>query len=134
MIQQVLDKNPKNVKFVVKHFPLRNHKFAKKASIAALAAHKQGKFWEYHHKIFQNMRSLSDAKLQDIAKEVSLNIKKFNRDMKNPAIQKLIMRDMNEGNRAGLRGTPTIYVNGKLLKSRGFQGFQQMIDEALKKK
>jgi len=130
----VLDKNPKNVKFVVKHFPLRNHKFAKKASIAALAAHKQGKFWEYHHKIFQNMRSLSDAKLQDIAKEVSLNIKKFNRDMKNPAIQKLIMRDMNEGNRAGLRGTPTIYVNGKLLKSRGFQGFQQMIDEALKKK
>lgn len=130
----MLDKNPKNVKFVVKHFPLRNHKFAKKASIAALAAHKQGKFWEYHHKIFQNMRSLSDAKLQDIAKEVSLNIKKFNRDMKNPAIQKLIMRDMNEGNRAGLRGTPTIYVNGKLLKSRGFQGFQQMIDEALKKK
>ena len=130
----MLDKYPNDVKFVVKHFPLRNHAFAKQAATAALAAHKQGKFWEYHHKIFQNMRSLSDAKLQDIAKEVGLNSKKFNRDRKDPSIQQLINRDLNDGMRAGVRGTPTIYVNGKLLRNRSLQGFQWMVDDELKKK
>lgn len=118
----------------MKHFPLGNHKFAKKAAAAAMAAHQQGKFWEYHHKVFQNMRSLNDQKLQDIAKDLGLKMKKFNRDLKSPAIERLITRDMNEGYRAGLRGTPTIYVNGKHLQRPNIQSFQQAIDEALKKK
>ena len=130
----MLDKNPKNVKLVIKHFPLGNHKFAKKAAVAAMAAHRQGKFWAYHHKVFQNMRSLNDQKLQDIAKDVGLKMKKFNGDLKSQAIERLIIRDMNDGYRAGLRGTPTIYVNGKLLRRPSIQSFQQAIDEALKKK
>ena len=130
----MLDKYPKDVKLVTKHFPLQNHKFARQAAIAALAADKQGKYWEYHEKIFENLRALNDAKIQDIAKEVGLDMKQFNRDLKDPSIQTLINRDLNNGRQAGVRGTPTIFINGKLLRSRSLQGFQQMIEAALRKK
>jgi protein-disulfide isomerase len=48
VLERVLEKNPDSVKLVFKHFPLRNHKFARPASIAAMAAERQGKFWEFH--------------------------------------------------------------------------------------
>jgi protein-disulfide isomerase len=52
VLEQVLEKNPNQVKLVFKNFPLRNHKFAMEAAIAALAAEKQGKFWEFHDLLF----------------------------------------------------------------------------------
>ncbi len=130
----MLDKYPKDVKLVTKHFPLANHKFARQAATAALAAGKQGKFWEFHDKIFENSKSLSDSKVQEIAKELKLDEAQFSKDLKDPAIQKLIGRDMNNGLQAGVRGTPTIFVNGKLLQKRNMQGFQEMIEAELQKK
>ena len=130
----MLDKYPKDVKLVTKHFPLQNHKFARQAAIAALAAGKQGKYWEYHEKIFENYRGLNDARIQEIAREIGLDMKRFNKDLKDSAIQNLINRDLNNGRQAGVRGTPTIFINGKLLRSRNLQGFQQMIEASLRKK
>jgi protein-disulfide isomerase len=133
-LQQLLEKNPKDVKLVFKNFPLPMHQFAKKASIAALAANRQGKFWEYHHKLFEAGSSLSEAKIQDIAKELGLDLEKFNKDLKDPAIENLINRDTKDGVQADVKGTPTIFVNGKLLKNRSIEGFQQMIDAELNKR
>lgn len=130
----MLDKYPKDVKLVTKHFPLPSHKFAKQAATAALAADKQGKFWEFHDKIFENSKSLSDAKVQEIAKELNMDKGQFNKDLKDPAIQQLISRDINNGRQAGVRGTPTIFVNGKRLQNRSMQGFQQIIEAELQKK
>jgi protein-disulfide isomerase len=130
----VLDKYPNDVKLVTKHFPLPSHKFARQAAIAALAADKQGKFWEFHEKIFENSKSLSDAKVQEMAKELKLDEGKFNKDLKDPAIQQLISRDITNGRQAGVRGTPTIFVNGKRLQNRSLQGFQQLIEAELQKK
>jgi len=130
----VLEKYPTEVKLVEKNFPLQMHKFARSASAAALAAHNQGKFWPYHYKIFENMSGLSDAKLLDIAKELGLDLDKFSKDMKSQAVQNLINRDLSEGNQARVTGTPTIFVNGKQLKDRSLQGFQNMIEAELKKK
>lgn len=110
------------------------HKLSRPAAAAALAAHNQGKFWEYHHKIFDNSSALNDAKFMDIAKELKLDIDKFTKDMNNPAIQNLINRDLAEGSQARVTGTPTIFINGKLLKDRSFEGFQSMIDTELRKK
>lgn len=129
----MLEKYPKEVKLVEKNFPLQMHQFARKASAAALAANAQGKFWEYHYKIFENMSILSDAKFMDIAKEMNLDLDKFGKDMNSPAIQNLINRDLSEGKQARVTGTPTIFVNGKLLKDRSLQGFQYMIDAELRK-
>jgi protein-disulfide isomerase len=130
----VLEKYPHEVKLVMKHFPLPMHSFARKAAIAALAAGKQGKFWEVHEKLYAYQKELSDAKVETIVQELGLNLEQFNRDLKDPAIGALIEREMNNARQANVRGTPTIFVNGKVLAQRNLPGFQQAIDAELKKK
>ena len=134
LLQQVLEKYPQDVKLVHNNFPLSKHKFAIKAAKAALAADKQGKFSEFHEKLFKNQRNLNDAMVQKIATELNLDMVKFNKDMQDPTFQTLIMRDVKEARLAGVRGIPTIFINGKRLQSRGLKGFQQMIDAELAKK
>ena len=129
----MLKRYPNDVKLIIKHFPLRNHKFARKAAAAALAANEQGKFWEFHHQLFKNYKTINDAKIQDIAKEPGLDINKFKKEMKSPAISKLISRDLQNGRQAGVGGTPTIFINGKILKKRDLSGFSAMIEAELKR-
>jgi protein-disulfide isomerase len=129
----VLEKYPKEVKLVVKHFPLPMHAYARKAATASLAANKQGKFWEMHSKLFANHRDLNDAKVETIARELGLNMEQFDRDLQDPAIAALIDRDMKSAGQANVQGTPTIFVNGRLLNQRSLPGFQQAIEAELKK-
>ncbi len=119
------------MKLVFKNFPLRNHKFAWPAAIAALAANKQGKFWELHDQLYENYNRLSDQKIREIAQQVGLDIEKFDKDMKDPELKAIVERDFQEGARAGVRGIPTIFVNGRQLKNRSFQGFQAAIEKEL---
>jgi len=130
----VLDRYPREVKLVFKNFPLTNHKFARKAARAALAANEQGKFWELHNKLFESYRVINDARIQDIARELGLDMEKLTRDMMSPAIQGLITRDVNNGRKIGIRGIPKIFINGKILKKRTLEGFQEMIEAELKKR
>ena len=119
------------MKLVFKNFPLRNHKFAWPAAIAALAANKQGKFWELHDQLYENYNRLSDQKIREIAQQVGLDMEKFDKDMKDPELKALVERDFQEGKRAGVRGIPTIFVNGRQLRNRSFQGFQAAIEKEL---
>jgi protein-disulfide isomerase len=131
----VLDKYPKKVKLVFKNFPLSSiHPLAHKAAAAALAAHAQGKFWEFHNKLFENYKALNDAKIQEIAAELKLDMERFNKEMQDPSIQKLIARDIKEGEQAGIEGIPIIYINGKLPKETSLQGLEDLIEAELKKK
>ena len=134
MLQQLLGKYPQEVKLVYKNFPLALHRFARKAAVAALAANKQGKFWEFHYKLFENHKTLDDGKIQEIAGRMGLDMERFTRDMTNPALQRLIFRDVRDGRRAGVFGLPTVFVNGKLSKNLSPQGFTEMIKAELKKK
>jgi len=118
---------------VFKHFPLRNHSFAIKASAAALAANAQGKFWEMHERLFQNYKNLNETKVKEIAQEMDLNWGRLEEDMNGPQIRQLIVRDLKESQEAGVRGIPTVFINGKLLKKRNLEEFQEMIDAALAK-
>jgi protein-disulfide isomerase len=130
----VLEKYPNDVKLVIKHFPLPMHGFARKAATGALAAAKQGKFWEVHEKLFGNQKDLNDAKVEAIALDLGLNMEQFNQDLKDPAIASLISRDLNDGRQANVQGTPTIFINGKFFNQRTIQGFQQAIEAELKNK
>lgn len=130
----MLDRYPKEVKFVVKHYPLASHKYARKAASAALAAHRQGKFWEFHGMLFKNYKALDDEKIQEIARGLNLDMDTFHGDMGSPAIQMLIKRDIRNGREVGLRGIPAFFINGKNLKKRTPEGFQEMIEAELKKK
>jgi protein-disulfide isomerase len=127
----VFESYHKEMKLVFKNFPLRNHKFAWPAAIAALAANKQGKFWELHDQLYENYNRLSDQKIREIAQQVGLDLEKFDKDMKDPELKAIVERDFQEGARAGVRGIPTIFVNGRQLKNRSFQGFQAAIEKEL---
>ena len=133
VLEQVLEKNPNQVKLVFKNFPLRNHKSAMPAAIAALAAEKQGKFWEFHDLLFKDYNRLSEQKVKEIAQQLNLDMEQFEKDRKDPRIRAMINRDVSEGNRAGVRGTPTVFINGRLLRKRNPAGFQEVIEKALKK-
>jgi protein-disulfide isomerase len=129
----VLEKYPRDVKVVFKNFPLQNHKYAMKAAIAALAADSQGKFWEFHDLLFKNYNKLDDQKIQDIAVAVGLNLEEYEKMKKDPSIQGKVRRDLSDGRRAGVRGTPTVFINGKRLRDRSLEGFQAAVDEQLEK-
>jgi protein-disulfide isomerase len=127
----VFERYSKEMKLVFKNFPLRNHKFAWPAALAALAANKQGKFWELHDQLYENYNRLSEQKIREIAQQVGLDMEKFNNDIKDPELKALIERDFQEGAEAGVRGIPTIFVNGRQLKNRSYQGFQAAIEKEL---
>jgi protein-disulfide isomerase len=133
VIEQVLDSNPQDVKLVFKNFPLNNHEFAMKAAAAALAAESRGKFWEFHDLLFKNYNQINDEKIRTIALGLGFDVKEFESRMLDPTIQARIRQDMRDGSQAGVRGTPTIFINGKLLRNLTLQGFQTAVDKELKK-
>lgn len=133
MLEQVLKKYPQSVKLVFKNFPLRNHRFAAKAAAAALAADRQGKFWEFYDELFKNYNRLSDKKISEIARKLGLNEAQFKRDRKDPLILAKIRKDYQEGMKLGVKGIPTVFVNGRRVRSRSVQGFQAIIERELKK-
>ena len=133
LLEQVLDTYPDKVKIVYKNFPLQRHKYARNAAIAALAADRQGKFWEFHDLLFENYQKPDDPKIKEIAQQLKLDLKAFENDLKNPEIEAKVQRDFLDGQKAEVRGTPTIFVNGRMLKNRSLQGFQTLIDKELTK-
>ena len=118
---------------MVKHFPLRSHRFARKASAAALAANEQGKFWEFHEKLMENHHSIDEKKIQDIAMELHLNMEQFARDMNSAPVNDLIVRDLRDGRAVGIRGIPTVLVNGRIVARPSPESLEERIVAALKK-
>jgi len=131
LIEQVLQAYPKEVKFVYKEYPLPMHRNAMDASRAALAAHKQGKYWEMHDKLFANQRALQPENLKQYAQELGLDMAKFEQDMASAEIQQQIGADMQAARDAQVTGTPTLFINGKRVVNRTLDGIKQMVDAAL---
>lgn len=131
LLEEVLAAYPKEVRLVFKHFPLRSHSQARPAAIASMAAYRQGHFWPYHDLLFKNQRGLSDESYENFARELNLNLEKFAADMRDRAIEEKIISDQREGSAAGVRGTPSIFINGRLLEQRSLEGFKDAIEKAL---
>jgi protein-disulfide isomerase len=129
----LLKKYPDKVRLVFKNFPIRSHKFAIKAAAAALAAEALGKFWEFHDRLFDNYNQLNDEKIQEIVGIVGLDETKFKEEQKNPAITQRIRSDYEEGIRVGVRGTPTIFINGKIVRDRSLKSMEAIIEKELLK-
>ena len=127
----MLEKNPKTVKIVFKNFPIRSHKFAVQAAVAALAADRQGKFWDFHDELFNNYNRLNEEKVQEIAVKFKLDKAQFEKDRKDPRLLEQIKYDVNEAIQAGVGSVPSIFVNGRKLKERSLKGFQDLIDKEL---
>jgi protein-disulfide isomerase len=111
-IQALLKAYPQQVKLIFKEFPLETHSQAFGAATAALAAHKQGKFWAMHDAMFDH-RDLSKPNLIAMAKAAGLDIARFEKDMDSKEIRDAIAKDVQDGDHANVEGTPTIFINGQ---------------------
>jgi protein-disulfide isomerase len=133
LLEQVLEIYPKEVKLVFMNFPLRNHKFARQAAAAALAADRQGKFREFHDRLFNHYNRLNDEKIRETAADLGLNMDEFEKDTKDPRLLAKINQDVRIGISVGVKGIPSIFINGRLLRNRNLKGFQAIIENELKK-
>jgi protein-disulfide isomerase len=131
VLEQVFEQNAEKVKIVFKNFPIRGHAFAVKAAQAALAAHSQGKFWAFHDLLFKNYNTLSDSKIEEFRIKLGLDADRFQARLKDPQVLAQINADAGLGRKLGVRGTPTVFVNGRLLKDRSPRGFEAAVNEAL---
>ncbi len=128
----MLEHNIDTVKIVFKHFPLSFHKMAKPAALAGIAAANQGKFWGFHDLLYENYKTLSEAKFIQFAEQLKLDMVKFKRDMKSPATQQILKKDILAAKSAGVTGTPAIFINGRRLQQRSLENIQKMIEAELR--
>ena len=129
----MLEQYPEDVKIIFKNYPLKYHAFSRKAAIAATAAQRQERFWEYHDLIFENYQHLDDQKFREIARELNLDMKKFEKDMNDPATILRVEKDVQLGNIVGVRGTPTIFINGSISKARTLEEIRAAVEDWLEK-
>lgn len=131
ILEQLHQQYPQKVKIVFKQFPLRSHKFSGKAARATIAAAEQDKFWPFHDMLFKNYNKLNDEKIEEIRKSLDLDADKFTKTMASDDTGNLIEQDIEDGKAAGVRGTPTVFVNGQLLRNKSFVGLRQAVEDAL---
>ncbi|CAM4359710.1 thioredoxin [Myxococcus xanthus] len=133
-IEKLQEQYGKKLRVVMKQNPLSFHPRAKPAAIAAMAAGEQGKYWEYHAKLFANQKKLDDVSLEQYAKELGLNLDKWKAELGNPKFQDIITRDQALAGQLGASGTPAFFINGRFLSgAQPIANFQALIDEELVK-
>ncbi len=122
------------VRLAFKHMPLSIHPQAPQAHAASEAAHRQGKFWEMHDRIFENQRDLSVATLEKHARAIGLDMDRYAKDVADPEVKKKIDADMREASRLNVGGTPAFFINGRFLSgAQPFERFKVAIDAAIEK-
>jgi len=135
MLEQLLEKYPQSLKVVFKNYPLTGiHKFAVKAAVSALAAGRQGKFWEFHDALFEGYRNLNEEKVTEIVTRLELDRAQFDADRKDGALVDQVNRDYREGRQLGIRGVPTIFVNGRQQKRLSPKLLEEAIEKEIQNK
>jgi len=133
LVKQVLQAYPEDVKLVYKQFPLIGvHDHALDAAKAAIAADKQGRFWEMHDILYQNQRELSVDKLTEYAGRIGLDVPRWVKDFSSQEVQEQVANERRDGRAADVDATPTFFVNGKRVGERSLGEFRTMIEEALR--
>ena len=113
-LTEIVKDYPNDVRLVFKQFPLEFHSQAAIAAEASLAAQAQGKFWEMHDRIFANPKSLTEPNFIAWAKELGMDVPRFTNDLRSHKYQNTVQTEEREGLDAGVQGTPTVFLNGRL--------------------
>lgn len=136
-IKQILKQYPDDVRLVFKHFPLGFHKKAPGASAATVLAHQElgnEGFWKMHDMITAAPKKLEVSNFRGYAEQLGMDLAKFDKVMGDPvAINALIKDDIAEAKRVGVRGTPTIMVNGLKMAKRNPADYKKRVEEILAK-
>lgn len=135
VVKSILAEFDGKVKYKYLHFPLTGiHQYAFKAAEASECANDQDKFWEYHDALFRNQRDLSKSNLKRIASELNLNMKNFTACFDLGTKRIIVESEQREGFKRGVRGTPTFFINGKMLESWRYDIFKAAIEQELNAK
>jgi protein-disulfide isomerase len=133
-LRQLQERYGANVRIVWKHLPLPIHRDAVGAALAAEAAAKQGRFWEFHDRLFADQKRLASDDLRRYAHELELDVARFDADRSSADQQKTIDADMAEAVALGISGTPAFFVNGRFVDgAQPFDVFAAIIDDELAK-
>lgn len=130
-IKAIEEKYGDKVRFVFMHQPLQMHKLARPAALAAAAADKQGKFWEFHDALFE-AEGFSEASFPEIAASIGLNVKRWEEDRNSMEIDKLVSEDVRTAEKWKITSTPSFFVNGYKVKGAvSPEFFSRIIDAEL---
>src|SRR5207248_4531087 len=133
-LRQILDTYKGDVKLVWRNQPLSFHPNALPAAKAAMAAHKQGKFWQMHELMFKNQTQLSEAKYEEWAREIGLDLARWKKDKDSPEIAAAVTADASYGQQVGADGTPAFFINGRFVSgAMPFETFKPIIDDQIQK-
>jgi protein-disulfide isomerase len=113
-LRSLVDDSDGQVRMAFRNFPLPQHHRAVQAAVAAMAAHRQGKFWELHDELFGRRGQFTDAMILLLAEQVGVDVDQFREDLLDPAVEARIREDREAAQRLGVRGTPAIFINGRL--------------------
>lgn len=124
---------PDKVRWVYKHFPLDQiHDNARPAAEAAECAAEQGKFWEYSDQLFENQAKLGGSFYKELAGQLNLNMDQFNNCVSSRKYKDKVEADLQEGIKAGVRGTPSSFINGELVSGAvTYEKLKQAVEKAL---
>jgi protein-disulfide isomerase len=134
ILRKVIEQYSGKIRFVVRDYPLTElHEHAYRAALAAAAANKQGKFFEYIAILYKNQDALDDASLTKYATQLGLNAQQFEIDFKSDATAAEVKKDIADGETYHVTGTPTIFINGVRMRSLSAEVFKAAIDRSLAK-
>lgn len=132
VLERIVSEFGDRVRLVVRDFPLSQHANARKAAEAAEAAREQGKYWEYVSVLFRNQSALGVEKLRQYATEVGLDRARFDASLESGKFSDKVQRDVIDGRKLGINGTPTLYINGRRLSDNSYETLKSAIEAALK--
>ncbi len=122
-VKRVQQLHPEKIQVVIKNQPLGSiHPMSMSAALAAEAARLQGKYWEMAAALFESQDSLSPATIDAMATRIGLDLDRFNRDRLSPKLVMMITEDLSEGSRLGIDRTPMLYLNGRKLEDKSWDG------------
>jgi len=132
-LSDLLKKYDGQIRIVHKDLPLDEiHPQARQAAEAARCAGDQGKYWEYHDRLYEGSPKAAADELTAYAKEIGLNVESFERCFKSGKFKAAVQNDLAEGAQLGLTGTPAFFINGRELSgAQPLEAFTAIIDEEL---
>lgn len=140
VIKRLSEEFGNEVRFVNRYFPLPGHKNSMTSALAVEAAGRQGKYWEIHNIVFENQRDwgekqASDPKIfENYARQIGLDMDQYIKDIASQELKDRIERDRKSGQKLGLTGTPTFFLNGKKIDDpRGYEDFKALMQSAISK-
>jgi protein-disulfide isomerase len=133
VLERLVTEYGDRVRFVVRDFPLTMHADAQKAAEAAEAAREQGKYWDFTAIMFRNQSSLKPEQLKQYAQVIGLDRAKFDAALDSGRFAEKVARDVADGERIGVNGTPTFFVNGRRATDSTYETLKAALDAALKK-